>query len=318
MSDHNWNKTIKNFKTSLNIILKQLSGKAAAAEPGEVTEGDEKKTAGFLENAVLFKCIEERFQIEVVLGFRGDWRFLDAGGTQELTHPERSLANVLSDFAGELCSRLGADLKLGAFSEVDPASSNSLLNLQKYHMAAWNVGQGDESNGVAELLLAFSAPDEQAKETFQKVTADAPETDTPGFAQLAEETASALFAGFGQGIQADSGGFRSTSDGNKVEFEPFDKSSNIKNFREIRNIDLLKDVEMEISVELGRKKVPLGKILQFVKGSVIELEKLAGEPVDLLVNGRCIAQGEVVVIDEHFGMRISNLLAAHDSIKIGA
>ncbi|PWN05185.1 flagellar motor switch protein FliN [Rhodohalobacter mucosus] len=317
MSDHNWNKTIKNLKTSLNTILKQLSGKAAAAEPGEVTEGDEKKTSKFLENAVLFKCIEERFQIEVVLGFRGDWSFLDSDGTQELTHPERSLANLLSDFTGELCSRLGADLKLGAFSEVDPDSSNSLLNLQQYNMAAWKIKPGEESES-AELLLAFSSPDEKAAETFQKITEDAPEPDTPGFVQLAEETASSLFAGAGQGTQAASGGIRSSSDGNNVEFEPFDKSANIKNFREIRNIDLLKDVEMEISVELGRKKVPLGKILQLVKGSVIELEKLAGEPVDLLVNGRCIAQGEVVVIDEHFGMRISNLLAAHDSMKMGA
>jgi flagellar motor switch protein FliN len=317
MSDYNWNGTVNNFKTSLNIILRQLTGKDTLAEPGAVTEGDEKKTAEFLGDALLFKCIEERFQIEIVLGFRGDWNLMDANGEKEVSQPERSLANVLSDFTGELFSRLGADLKLGAFSEVDPDSGNNLLNLQQYRMIVWNVGEGTAQES-AELLLAFSTPDEQAAEAFQKLIADAPEPDTPGFVQLAEETASSLFAGKGQGTQAAEGGFRSSADGNKVEFEPFDKSANIKNFREIRNIDLLKDVEMEISVELGRKKVPLGKILQLVKGSVIELEKLAGEPVDLLVNGRCIAQGEVVVIDEHFGMRVSNLLAAHDSMKVGA
>jgi flagellar motor switch protein FliN/FliY len=78
---------------------------------------------------------------------------------------------------------------------------------------------------------------------------------------------------------------------------------------------MLKDVEMQVSVELGRKKMPLGKILQLMKGSVIELEKLAGEPVDILVNGRCIAMGDVVVIDEHFGVRITRLMAAHESMK---
>ena len=54
--------------------------------------------------------------------------------------------------------------------------------------------------------------------------------------------------------------------------------------------------------------------MQLTKGSVIELEKLAGEPVDILVNGHCIAHGEVVVIDEHFGVRISNLITTRQRI----
>lgn len=77
---------------------------------------------------------------------------------------------------------------------------------------------------------------------------------------------------------------------------------------EMHSMDLIKDVELDISVELGRIQLPLGKVLQLSKGSVIELEKLAGEPVDILVNGNRIALGEVVVIDEHFGVRISSLV----------
>ena len=61
--------------------------------------------------------------------------------------------------------------------------------------------------------------------------------------------------------------------------------------------------------------MPLGKILQLVKGAVIELDKLSGEPVDILVNNRRIAVGNVVVIDEHFGVRITNLLAEHKQMK---
>lgn len=72
------------------------------------------------------------------------------------------------------------------------------------------------------------------------------------------------------------------------------------------NINLLKDVELDVHVELGRAELPLGKVLQLAKGSVLELEELAGEPVYMLVNGHRIADGEVVVIDEHFGVRISN------------
>jgi flagellar motor switch protein FliN len=104
--------------------------------------------------------------------------------------------------------------------------------------------------------------------------------------------------------------------GRHVEFEDFDEPSNGDNALNgnSRSMDLLKDVEMDVSVELGRIELPLGKVLQLAKGSVIELEKLAGEPVDILVNGQCIAQGEVVVIDEHFGVRIANLVTTRQRI----
>lgn len=81
-----------------------------------------------------------------------------------------------------------------------------------------------------------------------------------------------------------------------------------------RSMDVLRDVKMDLSVELGRIELPLGKVLELSKGSVIELEKLAGEPVDILVNGLCIAKGEVVVIDEHFGVRIASLVTTRQRI----
>lgn len=104
--------------------------------------------------------------------------------------------------------------------------------------------------------------------------------------------------------------------GRHVEFENFDESMDGNGHQNGngRSMDLLKDVEMDVSVELGRIELPLGKVLQLSKGSVIELEKLAGEPVDILVNGHTIAQGEVVVIDEHFGVRIANLVTTRQRI----
>jgi flagellar motor switch protein FliN/FliY len=104
--------------------------------------------------------------------------------------------------------------------------------------------------------------------------------------------------------------------GREVEFDDFDDLPNGSEDLNGngRSMDLLRDVEMDVSVELGRIELPLGKVLQLAKGSVIELEKLAGEPVDILVNGQCIAQGEVVVIDEHFGVRIANLITTRQRI----
>lgn len=75
-----------------------------------------------------------------------------------------------------------------------------------------------------------------------------------------------------------------------------------------QNIDLLLDVRLELTVELGRTTMSIRHILALGAGAVVELQKLAGEPVDILVNNRPIATGEVVVVDDNFGVRIADIL----------
>ncbi len=82
------------------------------------------------------------------------------------------------------------------------------------------------------------------------------------------------------------------------------------------NIDRLVDVSLSLSVELGRKNMRIKEILGLGPGKIIELDKLAGEPVDLLVNGKLLAKGEVVVVDENFGVRITELINPLDRIKM--
>lgn len=77
---------------------------------------------------------------------------------------------------------------------------------------------------------------------------------------------------------------------------------------EKKNINLIMDVPLEVTVELGRTQKLIKEILEFSSGSIIELDKLAGEPVDILVNGKLIAKGEVVVIDESFGVRVTDIV----------
>ena len=81
------------------------------------------------------------------------------------------------------------------------------------------------------------------------------------------------------------------------------------------NMNLLMDVQMTLTVELGRTKMYIKEILGLGEGSIIELDKLAGEPVDLLVNGKLIAKGEVVVIDENFGVRVTDIVSPIDRLK---
>ena len=81
------------------------------------------------------------------------------------------------------------------------------------------------------------------------------------------------------------------------------------------NLDLILDIPVTVTVELGRTSRTIGEVLGFGPGSVLELEKMAGEPVDVLVNGKLVARGEVVVIDENFGVRISEIVSKAERIR---
>ncbi|WP_107942291.1 flagellar motor switch phosphatase FliY [Metasolibacillus fluoroglycofenilyticus] len=85
--------------------------------------------------------------------------------------------------------------------------------------------------------------------------------------------------------------------------------------QESRNLNMLLDIPLQVTVELGRTKRSVKEILDLSSGSIIELDKLAGEPVDILVNSRLIAKGEVVVIDENFGVRITDILSQADRLN---
>lgn len=87
-----------------------------------------------------------------------------------------------------------------------------------------------------------------------------------------------------------------------AQFQPF--NAGVSPLMQQENIDLIMDVPLEVTVELGRSNRSIKEILDFAPGTIIELNKLAGEPVDVLVNGKFIAKGEVVVIEENFGIRI--------------
>lgn len=83
---------------------------------------------------------------------------------------------------------------------------------------------------------------------------------------------------------------------------------------EVRNLEMLLDIPLQVTVELGRTKRSVKEILSLTQGSIIELDKLAGEPVDIYVNNRLIAKGEVVVIDENFGVRVTDIISKSDRI----
>jgi flagellar motor switch protein FliN/FliY len=81
------------------------------------------------------------------------------------------------------------------------------------------------------------------------------------------------------------------------------------------SLDAILDVPITISMEIGRTKINIRNLLQLNQGSVVELDRLAGEPMDVLVNGTLIAQGEVVVVNEKFGIRLTDIISPSDRVK---
>lgn len=94
----------------------------------------------------------------------------------------------------------------------------------------------------------------------------------------------------------------------KAEVKKENKSSD-------RNLQLILDIPLKLSVELGRTKMPVSELLNLTQGSVIELNKLAGEPMEVMVNDKLIARGEAVVVNEKFGVRLTDVISPAERVE---
>lgn len=134
------------------------------------------------------------------------------------------------------------------------------------------------------------------------------QTGGDGDAKLVDDWAAALE----QQEQAD-GAQAQTKTG---ESKPAPKSPQAKADAEgQRNLDLVLDIPVTISMEIGRVKVPIRNLLQLTQGSVVELDRLAGEPLDVMVNGTLIAHGEVVVVNERYGIRFTDVVSPAERVQ---
>ena len=100
----------------------------------------------------------------------------------------------------------------------------------------------------------------------------------------------------------------------QANYPEFADSSDLSS-EKVENIKYILDIELDIAIELGRTRMSIKDILELTDGSIIELDRLAGEPVDVLVNGKVVAKGEVIVIDENFGVRLTSLVSPEERLK---
>jgi flagellar motor switch protein FliN len=100
-----------------------------------------------------------------------------------------------------------------------------------------------------------------------------------------------------------------------AEFTKFAASTGLAADGAVNDLNMVLDIPVQLTVELGRKKIPIKHILQLAQGSVVELDALAGEPMDVLVNGFLIAQGEVVVVNDKFGIRLTDIVTPSERMR---
>jgi flagellar motor switch protein FliN len=141
------------------------------------------------------------------------------------------------------------------------------------------------------------------------MSTDAPDTTTPSTDSVSDDWAQAL------GEQASASNHNADDDG-APEFESVSSPSNPASASGSTNdIQMVLDIPVQLTVELGRTKVPIKYFLQLAQGSIVELDALAGEPMDVLINGYLIAQGEVVVVNEKFGIRLTDIVTPSERMR---
>lgn len=115
------------------------------------------------------------------------------------------------------------------------------------------------------------------------------------------------------------GKLRAVGELNNVEIDELadqvKAGDNALNKLKIQNLDFILDIPLKVTVELGRTQILIKDLLQLGQGSVLELDKLAGEPLEILVNGKLVAKGEVVVVNEKFGIRLTDIISPIERIE---
>jgi flagellar motor switch protein FliN/FliY len=154
--------------------------------------------------------------------------------------------------------------------------------------------------------------------------ADENEGTSPEEQALADEWAAALAEAGDAGqddidaLMAQGGGASAAPAAPRMEMEEFGAAPKLGNgpvALEGPNLDVILDIPVSISMEVGSTEISIRNLLQLNQGSVVELDRLAGEPLDVLVNGTLIAHGEVVVVNEKFGIRLTDVISPSERIK---
>ncbi|MBJ6363387.1 flagellar motor switch phosphatase FliY [Paenibacillus sp. GCM10012307] len=204
--------------------------------------------------------------------------------------------------------KISFDLRIGEL--IDSTIMQLLPVAFAKEMVATLIGGAGESEPVSQEAAVFEEPER----SYAPPAAAYQEPPVPSFVSPQEQ----LFAAPAPAQHAQGPNTYGAMPGRNVNVQPvqfsgFQSASYTQ--ADDTNLNLLLDIPLKVTVELGRTKKQIKEILELSQGSIIELDKLAGEPVDILVNNKLIAKGEVVVIDENFGVRVTDIVSQWDRIQ---
>lgn len=168
-------------------------------------------------------------------------------------------------------------------------------------------GAAEAVEAVEEAIDDVIAKTEESVESIDEILESSEQT--PAQKDKAAEFESTI--SFGEGEPAKTDGPITVQSVKFASFEDQTPAQGESN----KNLDILMDIKLQLTVELGRTELPIKKVLELTRGSIIELEKIAGEPVELYANGKLVAHGEVVVIEDNFGLRITSITDPDDRLK---
>jgi len=172
--------------------------------------------------------------------------------------------------------------------------------------------QGDEAPAMGELAEAgeLGGLGEVADDDLITTTADSSDDS------LASEWAQALADEEEQNIKAEKRQEYLSSKSQVADFKDLTQEAKSPRSEQTRrDLDFVLDIPLEVSAELGRTRLLINELLQLGQGSVVELNKLAGEPLEIYVNGKLVARGEAVVINEKFGVRLTDIISPIERVK---
>jgi flagellar motor switch protein FliN/FliY len=206
---------------------------------------------------------------------------------------------VLGAYTTAIGSEMGITLTAGSIDVTEFDMDNPPMPSESFDMVMISMNADDGLNSYVTLLV--------------------PSTTTDQFAEVSPGA---------------SGGISSSSSSVGLNMSEIDDLSKVTSFDSVtgssftetnmaglpvnaprENIEMLLDIDLDVSIELGKTLLSVKRILELAPGSIVELDRMAGEPVDLLVNSKVVAKGEVVVIDESFGIRIVSLVSPEERIK---
>ena len=236
----------------------------------------------------------------------------------DISPPEASLVDLTAfKSGGDIADFLeGTFVKISFRMQIDELVDSTIMQLYPVDFAkeiyhTFIISQGEEEPAAAPAPAAASAP------AATPASAPAP---APAPMPMAAPAAAAAAPAPGAAPQMDMNQMQmmmqmmmqqnmnaqQNANAQPVQFQNFAADFNPMQSQE--NIELIKDVPLEVTVELGRTSRSIAEILDFAPGTIIELDKIAGEPIDVLVNGKFVAKGEVMVIEESFGIRVTEII----------